>query len=166
MYRHHCAWSSECHPALHPTPLKIALHAPNMKTRELNIPQMIGDMDFHVLFPDFMILLHRLGSSASYITNHFWPVVVDRTVREVCIPFQEPASVRERLQQEYFKCICRILVRAEATRCFEGRIAPESVHQGDGLLRRRPRPPGRRYRGHRQRLQRLPGERPAARRIA
>ena len=123
LYRRHCAWSSEYHPALHLTPLKIALYAPNMKTRELHVPQMIGDMDFYVLFPNFVILLHRLGSAASYITYHFWPTAVDRTVWEVRIHFQEPASVRERLQQEYFKCISRDTLQ-------EDTVAHENVHAG------------------------------------
>ena len=123
LHKHHCVWACEYHRSLDLTPLKVALYSAGMVTRELHVPQMIGEMDFVVLFPNFVILLYKVGPSASYVTYRFWPLAVDRTIWEVGIHFAPPGSVRERLQQEYFKCISRDTLQ-------EDTLAHENVHAG------------------------------------
>ena len=56
LHKHHCVWACEYHRSLDLTPLKVALYSAGMVTRELRVPQMIGEMDFVVLFPNFVIL--------------------------------------------------------------------------------------------------------------
>ena len=68
---------------------------------------MIGEMDFFTVFPNFVILLYQLGTTTSYLTYHFWPLAVDRTIWEIGVYFREPLTVREQLRQEYFKCTYR-----------------------------------------------------------
>ena len=36
--------------------------------RSFSIPQMIGEMDFFTVFPNFVILLYQLGTTTSYLT--------------------------------------------------------------------------------------------------
>ena len=75
--------------------------------RSFTIPQMIGEMDFFTVFPNFVILLYQLGTTTSYLTYQFWPLAVDRTIWEIGVYFREPLTVREQLRQEYFKCTYR-----------------------------------------------------------
>ena len=123
LYGHHCVWACEYHRSFDLTPLKVALYSAGMVTRELRVPQMVGEMDFVVLFPNFVILLYKVGPSASCVTYRFWPLAVDRTIWEVGIHFPPPGSVRERIQQEYFKCVSRDTLQ-------EDTLAHENVHAG------------------------------------
>ena len=70
-----------------------------------------------------MILLFNVGNSTSYATYNFWPLAVDRTIWEIRMHFREPATMRERLQQEYFKCLIRDTLQ-------EDTVAHQNVHAG------------------------------------
>ncbi len=107
LYDRHSVWSCEYNRTRKGTPLTTELYRYDGIVRALAIPQMIGEMDFYMLFPNFVILLYKLGTSASYLTYSFWPLAVDRTLWEVRIYFPEAQTMRERLRQEYFKCVSR-----------------------------------------------------------
>ena len=107
LYDKHSVWSCEFQRGQKPTALAITLFKFDGVLRSFTIPQMIGEMDFFTVFPNFVILLYQLGTTTSYLTYQFWPLSVDRTIWEVSIYFREPLTVRERLRQEYFKCTYR-----------------------------------------------------------
>ena len=107
LYDRHSVWSCEFRRDQKPTPLAATLFKFDGFLRAFKIPQMIGEMDFFTVFPNFVILLYQLGTTTSYLTYQFWPLAVDRTLWEVSIHFREPLTVRERLRQEYFKCTYR-----------------------------------------------------------
>ena len=107
LYDKHSVWSCEFQRGRTPTPLATELFKFDGVLRSFTIPQMIGEMDFFTVFPNFVILLYQLGTTTSYLTYQFWPLAVDRTVWEVSVCFREPLTVRERLRQEYFKCTYR-----------------------------------------------------------
>ena len=123
LYNNHSVWSCEYNSRQKSTPLASSLYRFDGIIRSFAIPQMIGDMDFFTVFPNFVILLYQLGTSTSYLTYHFWPLAVDRTIWEIRIHFREPLSVRERLRQEYFKCISRDTLQ-------EDTAMHETVHAG------------------------------------
>lgn len=103
LYNYHSVWSVEYKPFQRLTPLRIALAPREAEESAFRIPQMIGNVDHYVLFPNFVILLVQIGNSATCITYNLWPVAVDRTIWEIRMHFTEPASLRERLRQEHFR---------------------------------------------------------------
>lgn len=107
LYGHHNCWSGEYGQSQKLTPFKIALFLNGDDTPESHIPHRFGDMDHFNLFPNTVLTLYRVGKSTSCITYNLWPVAVDRTIWEIRFYFREAVSVRERLQQEYFKCLIR-----------------------------------------------------------
>ena len=123
LYKHHGVWSCAFDPVNRTTPLKAVLIPSSSKTRASSAAGMIGDMDFVVLFPNFVILLFRVGLSMSYTTYQFWPLAVDRTIWEIRMYFKEPDTIRARLQQEYFQCLTRDTLQ-------EDTAMHESVHAG------------------------------------
>ena len=123
LFQRHSAWSCEYNPELKPTPLTKKLYTFDGIVRSFQIPQMIGDMDYFTLFPNFVILLYSLGTTAAYLTYRFWPLSVDRTVWETSLYFTEPRSMREKLRQEYFK-------RVSVDTLLEDAAAHETVQQG------------------------------------
>ena len=123
LYNYHSVWSCEYPPTQKLTPLRIALAADAFRTPLFHPPQMIGKMDHFVVFPNFVILLVQIGRTSCYVTYNLWPLAVDRTIWEVRMHFTEPQSVRERLRQEYFKCITLDTLR-------EDMVAHESVYAG------------------------------------
>ena len=105
LYNNHSVWSCE-YPAFQKlTPLGVTLAADASRTPMFHPPQMIGKMDHMVVFPNFVILLIQIGLTTCYVTYNLWSLAVDRTIWEIPMHFTEPRSVRERLRQEYFKCI-------------------------------------------------------------
>ena len=126
LYNYHSVWSCEYSETRSSTPLTSTLYKfDGVLRRAFEIPQMIGEMDFFTVFPNFVILLYQLGNSTSYLTYHFWPLAVDRTIWEIRIHFREAMTVRERLRQEYFKCFFRDTLQ-------EDTAMHESVHRGLG----------------------------------
>ena len=103
LYDRHSMWSSEYNPEREATPLTTKLFAFDGFVRSFEIPQMTGGTDFFTLFPNFAILLYNLGTSAAYMTYQFCSPSTGRW--ETRLFFREPLTVRERLRQEYFKCI-------------------------------------------------------------
>ena len=105
LFERHSTWSCEYNPELKSTALTKELYKYDGVVRSFEIPQMIGDMDYFTLFPNFVILLYNLGTTAAYLTYQFWPLSVDRTVWETSLYFTEALTMREKLRQEYFKRI-------------------------------------------------------------
>ena len=101
----HSTWCCEYNPGQKPTPLARELYTFDGILRSFEVPQMTGDMDYFTLFPNFVILLYRLGTTAAYLTYQFWPLSVDRTIWETSLYFREPLTMQETLRQEYFRRI-------------------------------------------------------------
>ncbi|MDD9990301.1 MAG: aromatic ring-hydroxylating dioxygenase subunit alpha [Rhodospirillales bacterium] len=123
LYNYHSVWSCENNPARSLPPLESMLFAVDDRAPIIRIPQMIGEFDFFVVFPNFVLLLFEVGNSTSYISYNLWPLAVDRTIWEIRMHFRDPGSTRERLQQEYFKCIIRDALQEDA-------FAHENIHAG------------------------------------
>lgn len=107
IYGNHNSWSAEYGQSQKLTSLKIALFLGGDETPEFHIPYGLDGMEHFNLFPNAVLTLYRVGKSTSCLTYTLWPLAVDRTVWEIRFHFREAASVRERLQQEYFKCLSR-----------------------------------------------------------
>ena len=107
IYGRHNSWSAEYGRPQKLTPSKIALFLSHDDTPEFHIAQGLDGMEHFNLFPNTVLTLYRVGKSTSCITYNVWPIAVNRTVWEIRFHFREAASVRERLQQEYFKCLIR-----------------------------------------------------------
>ena len=65
--------------------------------------------DINVLFPNFFVDL----SGGWYLTYHFWPVAVDRTVWEYAIYMLPPQDAGEKISREYSKAYLRDLLRED-----------------------------------------------------
>ena len=123
LYNYHSVWSCEYPQSQKLTPLRVALAADAIYTPLFHPRQMIGKMDHFVVFPNFVILLVQIGLTTTYVTYNLWPLAVDRTIWEIRMHFTEPTGVRERLRQEYFKCITLDTLQ-------EDMVAHENVHAG------------------------------------
>ena len=123
LYNRHSVWSCENNRSRTLTPLESLVFAEENGVRAVRIPQMIGEFDFFVIFPNLVLLLFEVGNATSYISYNFWPLAVNRTVWEIRMHFREPRGMRERLQQEYFKCIIRDALQEDA-------FAHENIHAG------------------------------------
>ena len=105
------------------TPLRLALGADIHKMPKFHVPQMTGEMDQYMLFPNFVIEVVRLVRSTVYVTYNAWPLEVGRTIWEVRFHFREPVSVRERLRQESFKRVTLDVLQEDV-------FAAENVYAG------------------------------------
>ena len=123
LYNRHSVWSCENNRSRTLTPLESMVFADGDGAPAVRIPQMIGEFDFFVIFPNLVLLLFEVGNATSYISYNFWPLAVDRTIWEIRMHFREPRGMRERLQQEYFKCIIRDALQEDA-------FAHENIHAG------------------------------------
>ncbi|MDE0410343.1 MAG: hypothetical protein OXN81_21060, partial [Alphaproteobacteria bacterium] len=122
LYKYHGFWSCDYQSSQKLTPLKVALFFGD-DAEPCHFPNMIGDLDHYQLFPNGILSLFKVGRSMGCITYMLWPVAVDRTIWEIRMHFSAPATQRERLQQEYFKCLIRDSLQ-------EDTLAHESVHAG------------------------------------
>ena len=123
LYDYHSFWSCDYEPFQKLTPLKIALFYGGDTAGALQVPNMIGDLDHYLLFPNGILSLFKVGRWMGCITYMLWPVAVDRTIWEIRMHFSAPATRRERLQQEFFKCFIRDTLQ-------EDTLAHESVQAG------------------------------------
>ena len=123
LYDRHSFWSCDYQPFQKLTPLKIALFSGGDAAGALQVPDMIGDLDHYLLFPNGILSLFKVGRWIGCITYMLWPVAVDRTIWEIRMHFSAPATRRERLQQEFFKCFIRDTLQ-------EDTLAHESIHAG------------------------------------
>ena len=123
LYRRHSAWEGAYGRSQKLTPLKIALFLSRDETPAFEVPQAKGGMTHFNLFPNTVVTLFEVGKSTSCITYNFWPLAVDRTLWEIRFHFRPAASMGERMQQEYFKCLIRETLQ-------EDTAAHESVHAG------------------------------------
>ena len=92
-------------------------------TTGLRIPQLVGEFDFYVIFPNTVIILFRGPMEDGYITYHFWPLALNRTIWEVRYYFPPAASAGRRLGQEFFKCLIRDVQQEDS-------IAHEALYDG------------------------------------
>ena len=103
----HSIYSSEAPTESEGVPLDERVFNPT--TAEHRLP-MIGDFDFHLIFPNLAILVVRGSESDSYLTYNFWPKGVGRCVWDIGLYFVPPENAGERLALEYAKCqVCDIL---------------------------------------------------------
>lgn len=123
LYNHHNCWSGQYGRSWQLTPFKIALFLKGDDSSEYRIAHRVGDMDHFNLFPNTVLTLYRVGRSTSCITYNLWPIAVDRTIWEIRFHFREASSARERIQQEYFKCLIRETLQ-------EDTAAHENVNAG------------------------------------
>ena len=123
LYGHHNSWSAEYGQSQKLTTLKVVLFLNRDDTPEFLIPQGFAGMEHFNLFPNTVLTLYQVGRSSSCITYNLWPIAVDRTVWEIRFYFREASSARERLQQEYFKCLIRETLEEDSA-------AHENVHAG------------------------------------
>ena len=115
LYGYHNSWSAKYGQSQKLTPLKIALFLHGDDMPGFSVEHRSGDMDHFNLFPNMVLTLYRVGNSTSCITYTLWPVAVDRTIWEIRFHFREAVSVRERLQQEYFKCLIRETLQEDSS---------------------------------------------------
>ena len=123
LYRRHSAWEGEYRRFHNLTRLKVALFLSRDDTPTFDVPQVKDGMVHFNFFPNTVLTLFKTGKSTSCITYNFWPVAVDRTIWEIRFYFRPAATVVERLQQEYFKCLIRETLQ-------EDTAAHESVYAG------------------------------------
>jgi len=114
IYGHHNSSSAIYGRSQKLTPSNNALFLSCDDTPEFHIAQGLDGMEHFKLFPNTLLTLYRVGKSTSCITYTVWPIAVDRIIREVRFHFREATSVRERLQQEYFKCLIRETLQEDA----------------------------------------------------
>ena len=107
LYGYHNSWSGENGQSQKLTPFKIALIPIGKNPPKFDVEHRLGDINHFNLFPNTVLTLYRVGNFTSCITYNFWPIAVDRTIWEIRFYFREATSIRERLQQEYFKSLIR-----------------------------------------------------------
>ena len=123
LYDYHSFWSCDYQSFQKLTPLKIALFYGGDTAGAPRVPNMIGDLDHYLLFPNGILSLFKVGTWMGCITYMLWPIAVDRTIWEIRMHFSAAATRLERLQQEFFKCFIRDTLQ-------EDTLAHESVHAG------------------------------------
>ena len=123
LYDYHSFWSIDYRSFQNLKPLKITLFSGDDDAGAFKVPNMIGDLDHYLLFPNGIISLFNIGRWMGCITYMLWPVAVDRTVWEIRMHFSTPETLRQRLQQEYFKCMIRDSLQ-------EDTVVHESVYAG------------------------------------
>ena len=133
LYEHHSFWSCDYRSFQKLTPLKAALFFGGDDAGAFRVPNMIGDLDHYLLFPNGILSLFKVGRWMGCITYSLWPVAVDGRYGDR-MHFSAPETRRERLQQEYFKCVIRDTLQ-------EDTAAHESVPCGHCLARANPSHP-------------------------
>ncbi len=109
LYNHHAVWSTTYNSESTPTPTGALMNQLNTATTNSRLP-MLGDFDFFVIFPNFVILQFRGIEDDYYMTYNFWPLAVDRCIWEIKFHFPPAETAGQRLSQEYLKHrICDVL---------------------------------------------------------
>ena len=104
-------------------PLEVLLGKIDSGAEGVRIPQLIGEFDFYVLFPNTVIILFRGPTEDGMVTYNFWPLAVDRTIWEVRYYFPPAQSAGRRIGQEFFKCLIRDVQQEDS-------IAHEALYRG------------------------------------
>jgi phenylpropionate dioxygenase-like ring-hydroxylating dioxygenase large terminal subunit len=123
LYNYHSVWSCEYNPEHRMSPTEATLNRLDTATNNVRMPQMIGDFDFFVVFPNFVILLFKGVATDFYVTYNFWPLAVDHTIWEIRFHFPPAENAGQRLTQEWMICRLRDTLQEDAK-------AHESIHQG------------------------------------
>ena len=123
LYDRHTLWSCEMVPDYKLAPLETLLGKIDTGTEGVRIPQLIGEFDFYVLFPNTVIILFRGPTEDGVVTYNFWPLALDRTIWEVRYYFPPAKSVGRRIGQEFFKCLIRDVQQEDS-------IAHEALYRG------------------------------------
>lgn len=109
LYKRHAVWSTTYNPETTPTPTGGLMNRFNTASTGSRLP-MLGDFDFFVIFPNFVILLFRGIQDDYYVTYNFWPLAVDRCTWEIKFHFPPAETASQQLSQEYLKHrICDVL---------------------------------------------------------
>ncbi len=112
-FRYHSVYSCELNPAHKMTASEALIARLETSSAPCRLP-LIGDFDFYVIFPNFVILLFRGGASDCFMTYNFWPLAVDRTLWEIRLYFPRAENAGQRIGQEYFKCRVRNVLQEDA----------------------------------------------------
>jgi phenylpropionate dioxygenase-like ring-hydroxylating dioxygenase large terminal subunit len=123
LYDYHSVWSCEYNPEHRQAPTEALLNRLDRATNNVRMPQMIGDFDFFVIFPNMVILLFKGVATDFYVTYNFWPLALDHTQWEIRFHFPPAETLGQRLTQEWMICRLRDTLMEDAK-------AHESIHQG------------------------------------
>ena len=123
LYKRHTLWSCEFVPDYQLSPLESLLGKIDTGAEGVRIPQLIGEFDFYVLFPNTVIILFRGPLEDGVVTYNFWPLAVDRTIWEIRYYFPQAESVGRRIGQEFFKCLIRDVQQEDS-------VAHEALYRG------------------------------------
>ena len=123
LYKRHTLWSCEFVPDFKLSPLEELLGKIDSGGEGVRIPQLVGEFDFYVLFPNTVIILFRGPLEDGMVTYNFWPLAVDRTIWEVRYYFPSAESAGRRIGQEFFKCLIRDVQQEDS-------VAHEALYRG------------------------------------
>ncbi|MGD9536595.1 MAG: aromatic ring-hydroxylating dioxygenase subunit alpha [Alphaproteobacteria bacterium] len=107
LFERHTVWSCEFVPNYKLSPLEQLLGRIDKGEEGVRIPQLIGEFDFYVVFPNMVIIPFRGPMEDGFATYNFWPLAYDRTIWEIRYYFPPAKSAGRRISQEFFKCLIR-----------------------------------------------------------
>jgi len=123
LYRYHSVWSCEYNPEHRMSPTEALLDRMDRATNNVRIPQMIGDFDWFLIFPNMALLLFKGRATDFYVTYNFWPLALDHTQWEIRFYFPPAETLGQRLTQEWMICRLRDTLMEDAK-------AHESIYRG------------------------------------
>jgi phenylpropionate dioxygenase-like ring-hydroxylating dioxygenase large terminal subunit len=118
LYGHHgmmSVYGNAQHKEHKQTPLETLAHrfGPSINQRSVSMDRLPPGLnptrspnwafDLDAIFPNFCLLVF----DGTYLTHHFWPLAVDRTLWEVRTYFAQAENVGQRFSQEFAKCLLR-----------------------------------------------------------
>lgn len=115
LYRRHRMMSVYGNSRHQPTPVEALAHSfgASINQRMATTDQLPAGVnptrspnwafDANMIFPNFDLFVFN----GTYLTHHFWPLTVDRTLWEIRTYFPTPATAGQRFAQEYGKCLLR-----------------------------------------------------------
>lgn len=118
----HSVYSCEINTGHKPVPMEQRIAELDRAPTRCRMP-MIGDFDFYVIFPNFVMIFFRGANNDLCLTYNFWPLAVDRTIWEARAYLPPPANAAERLVQEFICTRLRIVFEEDAA-------GHETVHAG------------------------------------
>ena len=123
LFKRHTLWSCELVPDYQLSPLEALLGKIDTSAEGTRIPQLVGEFDFYVLFPNTVVILFRGPLEDGIVTYNFWPLAVDRTIWEIRYYFPPAVSAGRRIGQEFFKCLIRDVQQEDS-------VAHEALYRG------------------------------------
>lgn len=114
LYNYHSVWSCEYNMEHKMSATGALLSRLDAAKNSIRMPQMIGDFDFFVIFPNMVILLFKGVSTDYFVTYNFWPIAVDHTIWEIRFHFPPAENIGQRLAREYSICRLRDTLQEDA----------------------------------------------------